>query len=217
MNKIIKILLSLIVVSLSTPISSSVHEKFASDVYITMQKEEIHSEKVNREGAGLNEEIDLEIEKMNQELQEINNIESLKDWFVSYKCLIEEYSYILYPLETIYDCYTDDELELLFRVVQAEVGDEYTFEQKANVASIIFNRIDHEDFPDKIYDVLSKDQFQPIGDGRYKEVEVSETTILACEYSFMFGDTTGGCLFFDSNGKLNYEFVEYDGAHNLYK
>ena len=217
MNKIIKILLSLIVVSLSTPISSSVHEKFAGDVYITMQKEEIHSEKVNREGAGLNEEINLEIEKMNQELQEINNIESLKDWFVSYKCLIEEYSYILYPPETIYDCYTDDELELLFRVVQAEVGDEYTFEQKANVASIIFNRIDHEDFPDKIYDVLSKDQFQPISDGRYKEVEVSETTILACEYSFMFGDTTGGCLFFDSNGKLNYEFVEYDGAHNLYK
>ncbi len=217
MNKIIKILLSSIVVSLSVPVLLSAHEKFVDDVCIVIQKKEINSEKINRKVAGLNEEIDLEIEKMDQELQEINNIESLKDWFISYKCLIEEYSYMLYPPETIYDYYTDDELELLFRVVQAEVGDEYSFEQKVNVASVIFNRIEHEDFPDEMKNVLSKDQFQPISDGRYKEVEVSETTILACEYSFMFGDTTGGCLFFDSNGKLNYEFVEYDGAHNLYK
>lgn len=66
-------------------------------------------------------------------------------------------------------------------------------------------------------EILTGDQFQPISDGRYKNVEVSEDTILACEYVFIFGDTTNGCLFFDSNGKLNYQFVKNDGAHNFYK
>ena len=60
------------------------------------------------------------------------------------------------------------------------------------------------------------DQFATIPDGRYKEVEVSEDTILACEYAFQIEDTTGGCLFFDSNNMLKYEFVFSDGAHNFY-
>ncbi len=217
MNKIIKILLSLTVVSLSAPILPIMHVKSVDKFYINAQKEVINMKDINCKGVELNEEINIAIENMNKELQEINNIENLKERFISYKCLIENYSYILDTPETIYDYYTDKELEMLFGVVQAEVGDEYTFEQKVNVASIIFNRIEHEDFPDEIYNVLSEDQFQPISDGRYKEVEVSETTILACEYSFIFGDTTNGCLFFDSNGKLNYEFVKNDGAHNLYR
>lgn len=217
MNKVIKILLSLTVASLCAPILPTAHVKSENNFYINTQKEAIDIEYINYKGVELNEEIEDAIENMNQELQEINNIEDLKEWFIAYKCLVENYSYILDAPETIYDYYTNKELEMLFRVVQAEVGDEYTFEQKVNVASIIFNRIEHEDFPDEIYDVLSKDQFQPISDGRYKEVEVSETTTLACEYSFMFGDTTGGCLFFDSNGKLNYELIMNDGIHNLYK
>ena len=217
-KRILKILLSLVMVSLNAPILSTTCEKTVCNSYVDIQKEEIIDvNRVDDKNININEEIEIAIEKMNQTLEEINKIKNLKDWFVSYKTLVENYSYILDSPETIYDYYTNEELSLLFRVVQAEVGDEYTFDQKVNVASVIFNRIEHEDFPDEILDILSKDQFQPISDGRYQKVEVSEITILACEYSFMFGDTTGGCLFFDSNGKLNYEFVEYDGAHNLYK
>lgn len=76
-------------------------------------------------------------------------------------------------LETNHDYYTNEELDLLFHVVQAEIGDEYTFEQKVNIASVIFNRINHKYFPNETNEVLSQTQFQPISDGSYKEVEVS--------------------------------------------
>lgn len=165
----------------------------------------------------INKEVNVIIKEVNRKIDDIKSTKNRKDWFISYKSIIKEYSYILDPPETIYDYYTNEDLDLLFRVVQAEVGDEFSFDQKANVVSVIFNRIEHESFDNEMIGILTKDQFQPIDDGRYKEVEISEDTILACEYVYMFGDTTDGCLFFDSNGKLDYEFVMNDGAHNLYK
>lgn len=160
---------------------------------------------------------DITIKEMNQKMAEIKSIEDKKEWFVTYKNIIDEYSYILDSPETIYDYFTEDELDLLFHVVQAEIGDEYSFEQKCNVASVIFNRLEHERFPNTLSEILVCDQFSPIADGRYKKVEVSENTILACEYAFMIQDTTNGCLFFDSNNALNYQFVFNDSAHNFYK
>lgn len=162
-------------------------------------------------------EIDTAIEEMNQKLAEIEFIEDKKEWFIAYKNIIDDYSYIIDPPETIYDYFSEEELDLLFHVVQAEVGDEYPFESKVNVANVIFNRFYHERFPDTLSDILVFDQFSPIADGRYKEVEVTEDTILACEYAFTMEDTTDGCLFFDSNNTLNYQFVFNDSAHNFYK
>lgn len=150
-------------------------------------------------------------------MMEIESITDKKEWFVAYKNIVDEYSYIIDPPETIYDCFTEEELDLLFHVVQAEIGDEYSFAQKVNVSSVIFNRLEHERFPNTLSEILVYDQFSPISDGRYKEVEVSEDTILACEYAFQIEDTTGGCLFFDSNNTLNYQFVFNDSAHNFYK
>lgn len=106
---------------------------------------------------------------------------------------------------------------MLFKVVQAEIGDEYTFEQKCNVASVIFNRLENDKFEDEMFKILTSDQFTTIENGRYKNVKVSDDTMLACEYVFIFGDTTNGCLFFDSNGMLKYKFEMNDGAHNFYK
>lgn len=119
--------------------------------------------------------------------------------------------------ETIYDYFSEEELELLFRVVQAEIGDEYSFEQKCNVASVIFNRLEHDRFPDTLLKILIPSQFSTISNGSYKNVNISENTILACEYAFMIEDTADGCLFFDSNNALNYQFVFNDGAHNFYR
>lgn len=159
---------------------------------------------------------DVALNNMNKEMKEIDPLCG-KEWFIAYKNIISKYSYIIDSPETIYDYFTDKELVLLFRVVQAEVGDEYSFEQKVNVANVIFNRLRHERFPDNLIELLEVEQFQPIADGRYKTVDISENTILACEYAFMFPDTTNGSLFFDSNNTLKYEFVMNDGAHNFYK
>lgn len=165
----------------------------------------------------IDNEVNLAIIEMDKKMMEIDSITETKEWFIAYKTIIEEYSYILDPPESIYDYFTDEELDMLFSVVQAEIGDEYSFEQKCNVASVILNRINHYKFSDEMFEILTSDQFETINNGRYTRVNVSEDTILACEYVFMFGDTTNGALFFDSNNALKYEYIFNDGAHNFYK
>ena len=156
----------------------------------------------------LNNEIEVRMKK-------VNAITNKKEWFIAYKKMINDYSNVLDKPESIYDYYTEEELSLLFKVVQAEIGD-YTFEQKCNVVSVIFNRIEHEQFNNTIYEILTSDQFSTISNGKIHNVIVDEETILACEYVFMFGDTTDGALFFDSNGALSYRYLFNDGVHNFY-
>ena len=52
-------------------------------------------------------------------------------------------------------------------------GDEYSFEQKCNVASVVLNRINHYKFSDKMFEILTPDQFETISNGRYKKVKES--------------------------------------------
>ena len=223
MNIKIKILLSVMIVSLSALVGPlEGHSKNSKTESVAVQETAIFTgisaeNFIIEQPVSINFEIDNAIEEMNYEMTEIETITDKKEWFIAYKSIIEEYSYIIDPPETIYDYFTEEELDLLFHVVQAEVGNEYSFESKVNVANVIFNRFYHERFPDTLSDVLVRDQFSPIADGRYKEVEITEDTILACEYAFMMEDTTDGCLFFDSNNTLNYQFVFNDGAHNFYK
>lgn len=221
MNKIIKILLSVVVVSLSVficPLKGHSENIITEPVTVQELVTENIGKKVSVNETTLkNFEIDEAIENMNHEMMEIESIEDKKEWFIAYKNIIDKYLDILDPPETIYDYFSEEELDLLFRVVQAEVGDEYSFEQKCNVASVIFNRLEHEKFENELLEILTEDQFETIRNGRYKNVTVSEDTILACEYAFQIEDTTNGCLFFDSNNTLKYEFVFNDMAHNFYK
>jgi hypothetical protein len=223
MNIGTKILLSLVIVSLSAlvvPLEG--HSENSKTEYVAVQTavriaENVDKNSIEEQLMPINFEIDNVIEEMNHKMAEIESITNKKEWFLAYKDIVEKYSYIIDPPETIYDYFTEEELDLLFRVVQAEIGDEYSFEQKCNVSSVIFNRLYHERFPNTLSEILTYDQFSPIADGRYKEVDVTEDTILACEYAFMMEDTTNGCLFFDSNNTLNYQFIFNDSAHNFYK
>lgn len=139
-------------------------------VHVTVKStEENTGNFIKEQSESINFEIDKSIEEMNQKMMEIESITDKKEWFISYKSIINEYSHIIDPPETIYDYFTEEELDLLFHVVQAEVGDEYSFEQKCNVASVIFNRVNHEKFPGTLSEILTPDQFQPIADGRYKK------------------------------------------------
>lgn len=187
-------------------------------VYNTIQKGyrvEKNNSIIRCETTNNNKKISTLIQEIENELQSISNVEEIKEWFVLYKNITEQYQIFLY--KNIYNEFSSEELDMLFAVVQAEIGDEYSFEQKVHVANVIFNRMYHESFPNTLSEILISSQFSTISNGRYKTVEVSEDTILACEYAFMFGDTTNGALFFDSNGVLNYEFIYNDGAHNFYK
>lgn len=120
------------------------------------------------------------------------------------------------PQRSIYTDFTSWELDLLFRVVQAEIGDEWTMQNKMNVASVIFNRVESPLFLPTLIENLNGQEFSSISDGRYMQVEVSSITIAACEQAYL--NRTNDCLFFDSNGAHHekYVFIFHDGAHNFY-
>lgn len=153
--------------------------------------------------------------------KELLNIQDNKEYFLEYKKLINEYSEWFDPPENIYDYYTEEELDLLFRTVEAEAT-AGGFNEKANVASVIFNRIEHEKFGVTLGEVLVAHQFSPLADGRAEDITITEDTILACEYVFQISDTTGGAIYFeskDSNAHAAYaEFLFQDEiGHKFYK
>lgn len=151
----------------------------------------------------------------------VNELETVTDKYAWYMEFEELMSNCNDPMESIYDYYSDEELILLFRVVEAEVGDLGGFDEKCNVASVIFNRLSEWHPDGNLFDVLTE-QFSTISNGRYQKVEVSDETIAACEFVFRFGDTTNGALFFESGSNnvhdayATYMFRDAAG-HKFYK
>lgn len=77
---------------------------------------------------------------------------------------------------------TKEELQILYRIVEAEATDG-TIEQKQNVASCIFARVESEEWPNSVKKVVfQKSQFSPISDGRYYSVKITEDTKTAVNY-----------------------------------
>lgn len=168
-------------------------------------------------------EISEHEQEMYDEIVRVSYIEDKKEWFIEYKKLYEKYTEYLAKQEGIYDIFNESELEKLFRIVEAEAT-HGTFQDKVNVAVTIFNRINHEDFGSTIDEVITPDQFSPLQDGRYYKVVVTEETILACEYAYIFGIVEHDALYFDrTNGNSwahrNLEEVKVNGdnAHRFYK
>lgn len=116
---------------------------------------------------------------------------------------------------------TEDDLNILYRIVEAEATSG-TFEQKANVAQCVINRIDYkknEKYPIKTV-VFAKNQFSPISDGRYYKVEVQQSTIDAVN-SVIENPTLHKSIFFKAKYakskwfdtlKLDFD----DGIHGYY-
>lgn len=174
----------------------------------------------------ISDDIDISEQKLNEYNAKLSEIKSddVYSWYIKYKELNTEYCEYIEKEKTIYDVYDEDELELLFRIVETEVRDEEHFISKVNVANVIFNRLNSSDFPDSLKGILTqKNQFSGYKSGIYKKVKVSNMTIAACEYAFLFGDTTYNALYFDStHGKSwaakNREYIFTDEiGHNFYK
>ena len=92
-----------------------------------------------------------------------------------------------------------DSLELLALCVEAEAGNQGLIGKKY-VASVILNRVDDEDFPDNITDVImQKNQFSVVLDGRIWEVEPTEETFQAVREE-LENRTNYEVLYFTSEG-----------------
>ena len=183
----------------------------------------------------------IELETANEELVEaimtarenaINNkyeeilrlqtiIDTIKDdnkeiWFILYKTMQEEYNDYLDQSESVYDYFTEEQIAIMQRCIETETY-QCSFEAKVNVACVILNRIEHDDFPtDPVEIITGKNQFS------YGRNIITEDTILALEYAFMVEDTTNGCIAFRSdcspdtwNGWAK-QFTDESG-HTFYK
>lgn len=157
-------------------------------------------------------------DQLNKELAEIEDIDNKKEWFLEYKEIIDRYSEYFDVPETIYDVYTDEEIELICRAVETECYD-CDFDSKCNVASVILNRINYENsiFGDTVSEVITRDsQFA------YGRSNITNDTILSVMYAYEIEDTTGGCVAFRSDQKPDiwhgwgYSFTDSCG-HHFYK
>lgn len=100
-------------------------------------------------------------------------------------------------LSTKYDKVTDDELEILYKICEAEAGGSKSEEEIGHVASVILNRVKCSSWGNTIKDVVfQKNQFAPITDGHYDKAVPSDKTKRAVDYVLANGDTTGGAVYF---------------------
>lgn len=174
--------------------------------------EEIEDENITNE---LSEE-ELLAKECEEKSRLVETIEDNKEKLIAYKLLIEEYEDFLEPPLQIYDIYSEEELNAIFSTVETEVYG-CDFEEKCNIASVIFNRLESGKWGNTLQEVCYfPNQFS------HWRTEISNDTILACEYVFMFGDTAQGCLFFQSSGYMDTfcraEYVFQDNAiHYFYR
>ncbi len=95
---------------------------------------------------------------------------------------------------------SDDDFQILCRIVEAEAGGE-DINGRILVANVILNRVESSIFPNTIEGVVFQKsngtyQFSPIWDGRYYHVKVSEETIEAVERALLGEDYSKGALYF---------------------
>lgn len=126
---------------------------------------------------------------------------------------------------------SDEELEVLQRIVEAEAGNEDE-NGKLLVANVVLNRVNSDKFPDTVSEVVFQrekgvSQFSPVYNGSYYTVTVSEETVNAVERALMGEDISQGALYFaarkyaDStkmrwfDTRLTYLFVY--GGHEFFK
>lgn len=94
----------------------------------------------------------------------------------------------------------EEELDILLRIVEAEAGCEDE-EGKLLVANVVLNRVESEEFPDTVSEVVFQKengvtQFSPVSNGKIWKVSVSEETQNAVERALSGEDISEGALYF---------------------
>lgn len=126
---------------------------------------------------------------------------------------------------------SDEEYEILCRIVEAEAGDQDIY-GRILVANVILNRTQYWEFPDTVkgvvFQVNSKGavQFSPISDGSFYRVKISKKTKKAVNSALSGDDYSDGALYFfmrsaTSTSKASWfdslEFVLKYGCHEFFK
>lgn len=169
---------------------------------------------LNNEIIDLQEKCFISIERFFCYIEPLKTLDK-KEYLTQYNNIINDYN-IFDLSETIYDYYTEEEITYMWKCIETETF-QSDFNSKVNVACVILNRIENENFPlDPIDIITNNNQFA------YGRNIITEDTKLALEYAFMIEDTTSGCIAFRSdispktwNG-WEYQFTD-DAGHHFYK
>ena len=126
---------------------------------------------------------------------------------------------------------SDEDYDTLLRIVEAEAGGEDDI-GKILVANVIFNRIEHPEFPSTVTEVVWQNvagspQFSPTVDGRIHTVTVSEETREAVNRAIDGEDYSQGALYFVEESTADQDNVKWfksdlkylfkHGVHTFYK
>lgn len=91
--------------------------------------------------------------------------------------------------------YTQAEWDMLAQVVYGEARGE-SYNGQVAVAAVVLNRIENDDFPDTMYDVIfQKNAFTCVNDGQYY-MQPNRTAYQAALEAMQGNDPTGGCLYY---------------------
>ena len=92
--------------------------------------------------------------------------------------------------------YTEEDYQVLLRIVQAEAGI-CDARGKILVADVIINRVLSDEFPDSVTEVVyAPSQFQPVSNGSINSVKVTAETIECVNRALDGEDYSQGALFF---------------------
>lgn len=120
-------------------------------------------------------------------------------------------------LERQEECLSENEFQILCRIVEAEAGSE-DMNGRILVANVILNRVRNKAFPNTIEGVVFQKnngtfQFSPIRDGRYQKVKVSEETEEAVQRALLGEDYSEGALYFVSRKGAAPEKMQWFDDH----
>lgn len=117
----------------------------------------------------------------------------------------------------------EDDSYMLCKIAMAEAESEGV-EGKALVMLVVLNRVWSKEFPDTIEEVIfQKNQFSPVANGRYDEVEPDNECYEALEMiQFEHWNESQDALYFESKSDSkwhseNLEFLFKYGRHYFYK
>lgn len=120
------------------------------------------------------------------------------------------------------ECYLleEEEMDILMRIVEAEAGNQ-DVEGRLLVANVILNRVESDQFPDNVRDVVFQkengvSQFSPVSNGRIWKVEISEETSEAVERALAGEDISDGALYFAARQYADGEKMKWFDTHLVY-
>lgn len=164
-----------------------------------------------------------------QYVVEISKTMRSEQRILTYDLLVKEYEEVVQVAEM--PEISQEDYENLLRIVEAEASGEDEI-GKILVANVVLNRVESEEFPDNITEVIFQrsngvTQFSPVASGKIYRVTVSEETVDAVNKALCGEDYSQGALYFaarkyaDSDNMRWFdeklEFLFEHGGHEFFK